>query len=538
MSLQMHVLVKYLRFFVIGISVCFTACDDGEEVDLTPSLSFVESSLPANELSVNGGEIILQVNWAGTEWTVAADEVVEGSAFITGITPSSGGSANKGATITTVKISYKSNSNSSINSQKVTITSAAANLSQSVVLTQAAKVITPTNITITPSTTYQTIAGFGGANVMWGTTYLSASQIKMAFGMDEDDLGLSIFRVRLSPNSGDWPALVPALQEAKKYNAKIIASPWSPPANLKSNNNLVGGYLLEANYAAYATHLNDFVQYMAGQGVAIDVVSIQNEPDIQVSYESCDWTATQILNFIKNHALAITGTKIAASESFNFKQSYTDQLLYDANAVDKFHIVAGHIYGGGLAPYPLAEEKGKEIWMTEYLMNQNSGASAANWIQTEAAIWNESMQMLETIHNSMSHNWNAYIWWYIRRYYSFIGDGEQGSTSNTILRRGLAMSQYAKFVRPGYVRIDATPEKSTSLKITAYRGDGKTVVVIINPNTTAVSNVNLALPEAVSSAVAYTTSEFKAREMETLAPSGNTVTFNVDAKSITTVVLD
>ena len=40
---------------------------------------------------------------------------------------------------------------------------------------------------------------------------------------------------------------------------------------------------------------------MSGQGVTIDVVSVQNEPDIQVSYDSCDWTANQLLNFVRDY---------------------------------------------------------------------------------------------------------------------------------------------------------------------------------------------------------------------------------------------
>ena len=65
--------------------------------------------------------------------------------------------------------------------------------------------------------------------------------------------------------------------------------------------------------------------------------------------------------------------------------------------------------------------------MTEYLLNLNSGnAGAAAWsTYSEAAIWNESLKMLGTVHDAMSNNWNAYIWWYLQRFYSFIGDGEQ-----------------------------------------------------------------------------------------------------------------
>lgn len=58
--------------------------------------------------------------------------------------------------------------------------------------------------------------------------------------------------------------------------------------------------------------------------------------------------------------------------------------------------------------------------------------------------------MLETIHESMESNWNAYIWWYLKRYYSFIGEGVQGAPEGEILKRGYAFSHFSKFIRPGY----------------------------------------------------------------------------------------
>lgn len=44
-----------------------------------------------------------------------------------------------------------------------------------------------------------------------------------------------------------------------------------------------------------------------------------------------------------------------------------------------FHIICGHIYGGGLAAYPLAEQKGKEIWMTEHLSGEKDTQNTKTW---------------------------------------------------------------------------------------------------------------------------------------------------------------
>jgi glucuronoarabinoxylan endo-1,4-beta-xylanase len=394
-------------------------------------------------------------------------------------------------------------------------------------------------ITINADITFQTIAGFGGANKMWGTQFLKPAEAKKAFGTDETDLGVSIFRVRLASEPTEWPLILESVKEAQNNGVKIFASPWSPPANLKSNSNVVGGYLLPGNYEAFKDYINSFVAYMASNGVDIYAVSIQNEPDIQVSYESCNWTSSTMIDFLKNYGHLIEGTKIAAPESFNFNKDVTNTLLNDINAVVNLDMIAGHIYGGGIGTFPLAEQKGKEIWMTEYLLNLNTGNSGAlPWTSYgESEKWDESLTMLHTIHEVMTHNWNAYIWWYLQRYYSFIGDGEQGTTNGAILKRGYAFSHFSKNIRPGFVRVDATTSTSTGLEITAYKGNGQIVVVIINQNNYGVNKINIDVP-SVSSAFAYETSVNLNRAKKEVNLSDDNVELNISPVSITTIVIE
>jgi glucuronoarabinoxylan endo-1,4-beta-xylanase len=397
----------------------------------------------------------------------------------------------------------------------------------------------PLIIKVNTENKFQTIAGFGGSNRMWGTQFLKPAEAKKAFGSDDTDLGLSLFRVRISSDSTEWPLILESVKEAQKYGVKILASPWSPPADLKNNNNTIGGYLLSDNYAAFAEYINSFIQYMNSNGVDIYAVSIQNEPDIQVSYESCDWTSTQMINFLKDYGSPIEGAQVAAPESFNFSQTYTNAILNDVDAADNLDIVAGHIYGGGLNSFPLAEQKGKEIWMTEYLLNLHTGnAGAPAWTTySESEIWNESLEMLRTVHEALTNNWNAYIWWYLQRYYSFIGDGEEGTTNGEILKRGYAFSHFSKYIRPGYVRVDVSSTRATSLDITAFEGDNKIVVVIINQNSFAVSDVNVEIPVSFSTVVYQASMSLNREEIQTDLSDGNVV-FDVPPGSITTIVME
>src|SRR5690606_41253896 len=94
-----------------------------------------------------------------------------------------------------------------------------------------------------------------------------------------------------------------------------------------------------------------------------------------------------------------------------------------------------HLYGGGIGDYPLARQHGKEIWMTEHLHNTNS---PNDWSRDQA------LMLGEEIYGCMDANFNAYIYWYLKRYYSMLGDGEQGTVVGQLLPRSSITAHYAR----------------------------------------------------------------------------------------------
>jgi O-glycosyl hydrolase len=145
--------------------------------------------------------------------------------------------------------------------------------------------------------------------------------------------------------------------------------------------------------------------------------------------------------------------------------------------------------------------------------------------------------MLHTVQEAMTKNWSAYIWWYLQWYYSFIGDGEQGTSFGAILKRGWAFSHFSKYVRPGYVRVDVSTSRTTSLEITAYESNEQIVIVVLNRNEISVGGVNFEVP-AMTSASARVTNLESNRVEKTIEVSGNKVIVNVSPKSITTIVVE
>ncbi|MCA0364438.1 MAG: cellulose-binding protein [Bacteroidetes bacterium] len=395
----------------------------------------------------------------------------------------------------------------------------------------------PFIVKILPETTYQTIAGFGGANRMWGTMSLKPAEALKAFGTEDNQLGLSIFRVRISSNKAEWNNIIEAVKEANQKGVTVLASPWSPPANLKDNKSDVAGHLLPENYKAFKDYINEFIKFMAQNGAKIDVVSIQNEPDVKVIYESCDWTADEMIAFL-NAPGKIEGAKVAAPESFNFNPAFTNALLNNQEVASKFDIVAGHIYGSGLGEFPLAVNQKKEVWMTEYLMNLNTGnAGAAKWnTYSETVKWAESLKMLESVHDAMKNNWNAYVWWYLQRYYSFIGDGEENTVFGEVLKRGYAFSHFSRFIRPGFVRIGAETTEYNTLRISSYKKDNQIIIVVINSGDIAYKRFQINGLN-IKEAFAYTTDEKTSMKKTNLSVTEGLAEMDITSRSVTTFVL-
>lgn len=363
--------------------------------------------------------------------------------------------------------------------------------------------------------TQQVIRGFGGINMPGWIPDLTTAQVQEAFGTGTGQIGMTILRIRVSYDSSQFYLEVPTAKLAYSLGATIFASPWTPPAWMKSNDNIVGGTLDTNSYAAYAAHLKAFADYMSGNGVPLYAISVQNEPDASVTYESCSWNAAQLLNFVKTNAPAI-GTKIIVPESENFNHALSDPILNDPVAAANVSIIGGHIYGGGLTSYPLAVSKRKEVWMTEHLLNNTDWAGAFGTAQE--------------INDCMNAGMSAYVWWYIRRSYGPIDE------NSNVTKRGYVMSQYARFVRPGFYRASATANPQANVDVTAYKNGSKVVIVVLNSGS-SISQTFTIQNGTVSTFTPYGTSSSKnCAQGSDITVSNGIFTATLDSSSVTTFV--
>ncbi|WP_408891995.1 carbohydrate-binding protein [Paenibacillus taichungensis] len=403
-------------------------------------------------------------------------------------------------------------------------------------LTALPLMLTPTHVSaasdanINVSSEKQLIKGFGGINHPAWIGDLTAAQRETAFGNGQNQLGFSILRIYVDENRNNWYREVATAKRAIDQGALVFASPWNPPNDMVETFNRNGDpnakRLKYDKYAAYAQHLNDFVTYMKNNGVDLYAISVQNEPDY--AHDWTWWTPQEMLRFMKENAGSIQNTKVMAPESFQYLKNMSDPILNDPQALANMDILGAHTYGTQFKDfaYPLFKQKGagKELWMTEvYYPNSDNNSSDR---------WPEALDVSYHMHNAMVEgDFQAYVWWYIRRQYGPMN--EDGSIS----KRGYNLAHFSKFVRPGYYRVDATKNPDTNTFVSAYKGDNKVVIVAINRGTSAASQKFVLQNGNASTVSSWVTDRSRNQAGGTpITVSGGAFTAQLPAQSVTTFV--
>lgn len=430
----------------------------------------------------------------------------------------------------------------------------------------------------------QVMEGFGAAIADYGSDIYNLPEPRrtelMHFLFDKNTgMGLNILRFRIwdDGNSGDaCPSIHPdadtwrytdangepldkyqvwIAQTAKAINPdlKVIAVPWSPPGWMKTNGSFKnGGHLRIDMYQEFATMLANYcINYKKLFGVDIYAVSIQNEPTLQATYGSCDYTGDEMKNFLDilkaTFVQKDVTTKIMASDS----QTYNDldanyfvdghqsdpvmDLIKDTSGNSGLDIVSAHGYGvygyyDARIHNPLLQAQ-KPFWMTEICHTD------PNFTDTIE----ETMPWARTLHNYIEHaQASAWLYW---RFVRNISPGEvlvktDGSNPFTPLKLVYMMGNYSKFVQPGYIRIKA--DSSQDALITAYKDriSGRFVIVAVNDNPGADKNVTFNLNDFTTGSVTpYRTSGTEdLAKLPDIPVSWNSFTAVLPPNSITTFV--
>lgn len=396
---------------------------------------------------------------------------------------------------------------------------------------------TTATLRIDSSVKHQKVTGFGAFVCSPGFAYnhMTTAEIKKVWGTTST-LGCNIMRLYIPIGKNSWGQSLATAKQAKQLGLIVFASPWGQPAEWKTNNssNAVQdgkqGKLKRENWADYAQYLEDYVQYMRKNGVELDAISIQNEPDWTASYAGCLWSASEIAEFVKIYGKTIS-CKVMAPETLAVSDAYANA-LNKADVLDGFDIYGGHQYGGIQSAYKNLGKKGKEIWMTEYLIN---------WDEVEHTTRNfdfskDFFNFFRAINTCMLGDFNAWVHYAAKRYYALLGDGTKGFSSGAITRRGYIMAHFAKFVT-GMTRVDGI--FSGGLEGSTYQSStcDSVVAVIANSGNDPV-RLTLDLPFYTQKGERYVTGKTLSMQKTALTEATENCRPAVDvpAQSVTTVL--
>ena len=371
----------------------------------------------------------------------------------------------------------------------------------------------------------QEIDGFGVSQADWSGAIYELSEPVRSKIMDllfdqEKGIGASVFRGEIfadfNPAPGEYDFnerfdQVWVMQQAEKRGVdKIIATNWSPPAWMKTNNSTThGGYLKLEYYGDYARLLSGFIkEYRQQFGIDLYAISMCNEPNSMkfLSWDSCQWNSTNIQVFLRDYlkqemtAQGVEDTKVIAAEPSWWSEKLTKDALNDPDACERIDIVAAHNYPVPIVnrelrtkPFQLAVDKGKRVWMTE-----------VSQVDSYDTGMTSGLKFAKQIHHFMTKaDVNAWLYWTG----AIPGDNDEGliniykdTDTYQLTKRYYAFGNYSKFVRPGCVRIGTEDRPMKDVYLSAYRNPetGEFTVIAVNDHdSTAELNI---VPEGFDSA--------------------------------------
>jgi glucuronoarabinoxylan endo-1,4-beta-xylanase len=412
----------------------------------------------------------------------------------------------------------------------------------------------------------QTIEGFG-ASATWVANDLdkfsAAKQtqiLDLLYDTSKPGAGLSWVRVgsflcNFNPSPGvyDWNywGIQSEMRWLQRVNAaygvnRYMVSTWSPPAWMKSNNSCTnGGHVLTQYYPDLAALKVEWLKRAKAQlGFEAQVESVQNEPNMRTTYDSCEWTTAEISAFVANNfqpALAASGltARIMAPEPAyysNFDASWGNPILSNPSARAAISIVATHGYGRTddfSKPCNSCAQYNKPIWQTE----DSNLDGKYNGSIDEGLTW--STEINKALNGGRFSAW--FFWWVMN-----LDGGNEGlinadatTDSFQVPKRLYVLGQFSRFVRPGSVVLVSTSSDST-LQVTAVRPTNGSVAVILANTGRNSHTVTVNLPGLSSPPNSLTPHRTSASENQTqLAPvtvSSGSFTITVPAKSIVTLV--
>ncbi|WIB79155.1 glycoside hydrolase family 30 beta sandwich domain-containing protein [Curtobacterium sp. MCPF17_002] len=245
-----------------------------------------------------------------------------------------------------------------------------------------------------------------------------------AFTLDDRPPGVTDWNLDHFSTAPDRKTLQPLLRQALAVNPHlvVIASPWSPPAWLKTSGSLEGGQLLDEQraYDTYADYFTRFIRDYQEAGIPITAVTVQNEPQLRTpdGYPGTDMPVAQearlietlgpalrkaeldtdILGYDHNWTLA-PGDAATTPSGRDAEREYPSDLLGTA-AAPWISGTAFHCYNGDASAqtYLAVRFPTRSIWVTECSGSHSPDADAAT-VFSDTLTWQATNLLIPALRN-------------------------------------------------------------------------------------------------------------------------------------------
>ena len=383
---------------------------------------------------------------------------------------------------------------------------------------------------VDPQKTFQTMIGIGGAltdaSAETFAKLPAAAQDSVLRAYYSTDQGIGYTLARTNINSCDFSSdsytyvtegdstlasfsiahdlkyRIPLIRKAMAASGnrlKLFASPWSPPAYMKSNHDMLhGGTLLPAFYRAWALYYTKFIQSYRQAGVPVWAITIQNEPMATQTWESCTYQAEDEKNFLKNY-LGPTMVQQGLSDVHIMVWDHNRDLIiqraqtiFDDPAATKYAWgIAYHWYedwSGGTQMYDNVALVHR-LYPNKHLLF--SEGTPANFDSTAYGRWS----LGEAYGRSMIHDFNSgtegWTDWNIlldeKGGPNHVGNfcfapihADTRSGKLIFTNSYYYIGHFSRFIRPGARRIMAVASRSMLLTTAFQNPDGTIAVVVMN----------------------------------------------------------
>ena len=284
-----------------------------------------------------------------------------------------------------------------------------------------------------------------------------------------------------------------------KEDYRLYASPWSPPAWMKTNNSMLkGGSLLKEFYQPWANYFVKFIQNYEKLGLPIWGVTIQNEPMATQTWESCIYTAEEERDFLKNN-LGPTLHNNGMQDKKIIVWDHNRDLIYQrASTILNDAEAAKYVWGIGFHWYETwngSSNLFNNVALThEAFPNVNlifTEGCKEQFVYDQMNNWTLGEKYGYNIMNDFNSGTVAWTDWNVlldekggpNHVGNFCFAPIHGDTRNgqvTYTNSFYYIGQFSKFIRPGAQRIAASSNRSDLMTTSFVNKDGKVVVVVMN----------------------------------------------------------